>query len=70
MVEEKLKETIENLVNEYKNKDQIVTEEVKQTVTEKETEITNKQEEMENAMKLLVPLKVEVSEAENWYEAK
>ena len=28
------------------------------------------QEEMENAMKLLVPLKVEVSEAENWYEAK
>lgn len=28
------------------------------------------QEEMQNAMKLKVPLKVEVSEAENWYEAK
>ncbi len=28
------------------------------------------QEEMENAMRLNVPLKVEVSEAENWYEAK
>ena len=27
-------------------------------------------EEMESAMKLKVPLKVEVSEAENWYEAK
>ena len=27
-------------------------------------------EEMEKAMKLRVPLKVEVSEAENWYEAK
>ena len=27
-------------------------------------------EEMENAVKLKVPLKVEVSEAENWYEAK
>lgn len=27
-------------------------------------------EEMENAMKLRVPLKAEVSEAENWYEAK
>ena len=25
---------------------------------------------MENAAKLSVPLKVEVSEAENWYEAK
>lgn len=28
------------------------------------------QEEMENATKLKVPLEVEVSEAENWYEAK
>ena len=28
------------------------------------------QEEMQNAVKLKVPLKVEVSEAENWYEAK
>ena len=27
-------------------------------------------EEMENAMRLRIPLKVEVSEAENWYEAK
>lgn len=27
-------------------------------------------EEMENAMKLKVPLKVEISEADNWYEAK
>ena len=27
-------------------------------------------EEMESAMKLRIPLKVEVSEAENWYEAK
>ena len=27
-------------------------------------------EEMENAVKLKVPLKVEVSGAENWYEAK
>ena len=27
-------------------------------------------EEMESAMKLKVPVKVEVSEAENWYEAK
>ena len=27
-------------------------------------------EEMENAMKLRIPLKVEVSEAKNWYEAK
>ena len=59
LVEEKLKEAIENLVNEYKNKDQIVTEEVKQTVTEKETEITNKQEEMENAKE-----EVEKKEAE------
>ena len=25
---------------------------------------------MESAMKLKVPLKVEISEAENWYEAK
>jgi len=25
---------------------------------------------MENAMKLTVPLKVELSEANNWYEAK
>ena len=28
------------------------------------------QTEMENAMKLKVPLKVEISEANNWYEAK
>ena len=28
------------------------------------------QEEMENAMKLKVPLKVEISEAKNWYDAK
>ena len=28
------------------------------------------QEEMENATELKVPLEVEVSEAENWYEAK
>ena len=27
-------------------------------------------EEMENAMRLRIPLRVEVSEAENWYEAK
>ena len=27
-------------------------------------------EEMENATELRVPLKVDISEAENWYEAK
>ena len=49
LIEEKLKEAIENLVNDYKNNDQIITDEVKEAVTEKETEITNKQEEMEKA---------------------
>ena len=28
------------------------------------------QESMENAAKLSIPLKVEISEAKNWYEAK
>lgn len=49
LIEEKLKEAIENLVNDYKNNDQIITDEVKEAVTEKETEIINKQEEMEKA---------------------
>ena len=63
LIEEKLKEAIENLVNEYKNKDQIITDEVKEAVTDKETEIINKQEEMENAKE-----EVEKKEAEE--EAK
>ena len=39
-------------------------------IEEKEIVKTILKEEMENAMKLKVPLKVEVSEAENWYDAK
>ena len=59
LIEEKLKEAIENLVNEYKNKDQIITDEVKEAVTEKETEIINKQEEMEKAKDELEKKKAE-----------
>ena len=39
-------------------------------IEEKEKVKTALKEEMEKAMKLIVPLKVEISEAENWYEAK
>ena len=39
-------------------------------IEEKENVKIALKEEMENAMKLKVPLKVEISEAENWYEAK
>ena len=39
-------------------------------IEEKEIVKSILKEEMEKAMKLRVPLKVEVSEAENWYEAK
>ena len=39
-------------------------------IEEKEKVKTALKEEMETAMKLIVPLKVELSEAENWYEAK
>ena len=39
-------------------------------IEEKEVAKNILKEEMENAMKLKVPLKVEVSEAENWYDAK
>lgn len=59
LIEEKLKEAIENLVNNYKNKDQIITDEVKEAVTEKETEITNKQEEIEKAKDELEKKKAE-----------
>ena len=59
LIEEELKEAIENLVNDYKNNDQIITDEVKEAVTEKETEITNKQEEMEEAKKEVEKKKAE-----------
>ena len=61
--ENDFKEAIENNVNEYKNQEQLITEEIKQTVTDKEAEITNKQEEMETA-------KEEVKKKEAEEEAK
>lgn len=47
--EEEMKNAMQNALDGYKPQDEIVTEEVKQEVTNKEEELTNKREEMQTA---------------------
>ena len=70
LIEEALKEAIENLVNDYKNKDQIITDEVKQNVADKETEILNKQKEMDKAEEEVEKKKEEEAKKKAEEEAK
>lgn len=49
VTEKELKEEITKTVNDYKTKEEIVTEETKSKVESKETEITNKKQEMQSA---------------------
>lgn len=62
------KEAIENAINGYKTKDEVITDEVKQNVANKEEELKEKQEEMENAKEELEKQEEEKRKAEE--EAK
>ena len=57
--EEDMKDAMQNAVNGYKQEDEIVTDEVKQEVTNKEEELTNKKEEMQTAKEELERLEEE-----------
>lgn len=57
--EEDMKDAMQNAVNGYKPQDEIVTEEVKEEITNKEEELTNKKEEMQTAKEELERLEEE-----------
>lgn len=57
--EEDMKDAMQNAVNGYKPQDEIVTDKVKEEVTNKEEELTNKKEEMQTAKEELERLEEE-----------